>query len=525
MIEVKKQTEPVKKRLPDFPEETVKKASGDINKAFHQKVFTLFASGESEVHTLAKRFPHHYDYCMVLFEKDQGPYFLSGKGAERIRLWIGEALHAGGDEIRELYRLWLLDFALFKSECAALDAADLGRLSDAELYDAFFRFYRTYTMAGALGYVADALISQGESDWLGDFVRGELSAFGITENEITVGLPVLIQPQYQSFALEAEWGLVRLGADIEALFGEIPALPRIEKEAPALWQALVDYAKRFHWIENNYFTVEVRDAGFFYKELQYKSAELEGTGKTFRELAEAYDRERGESRERQQALIARLELGAKQNSLLESVWLFAEWKDRRKQTVLMGMHYFDRFFAAVAARTGYEKSDMGFLVFPEIRPLLLEKKDMRRLIEARKMRTFYAITPDGYFTAEGHDADRFFRHFSHEGDESVSELRGVPACKGTVEGTVRIVRTKADMEAFRAGEILVTNQTTPEFVPIMKRAGAIVAEQGGITSHAAVISRELGVPCVIGIKTATRILQTGDKVQVDATNGIVKKIS
>ena len=78
------------------------------------------------------------------------------------------------------------------------------------------------------------------------------------------------------------------------------------------------------------------------------------------------------------------------------------------------------------------------------------------------------------------------------------------------------------MKSFRAGEILVANNTTPEFTPIMKKAAAIITEQGGITSHAAIVSRELGIPCVIGTRIATKVLKDGDRVEVDANCGLVK---
>ena len=74
------------------------------------------------------------------------------------------------------------------------------------------------------------------------------------------------------------------------------------------------------------------------------------------------------------------------------------------------------------------------------------------------------------------------------------------------------------------GDILVSHATDPRYVSIMKKAAAIVADVGGITCHAAIVSRELNIPCVIGTKIATRVLKDGDKVEVDATNGIVKII-
>jgi pyruvate,water dikinase len=74
---------------------------------------------------------------------------------------------------------------------------------------------------------------------------------------------------------------------------------------------------------------------------------------------------------------------------------------------------------------------------------------------------------------------------------------------------------------FQEGEILVTGMTRPEFVPLMRRAAAIVTDEGGITCHAAIVSRELNKPCIIGTKFATHILKDGDEVLVDANQGII----
>ena len=76
----------------------------------------------------------------------------------------------------------------------------------------------------------------------------------------------------------------------------------------------------------------------------------------------------------------------------------------------------------------------------------------------------------------------------------------------------------------KRGDILVTNMTTPDFVPIMKKVKAIITKEGGMTCHAAIISRELGVPCVVGTKVAMQVLKDGDLVEIDAGKGIVKII-
>ena len=78
-----------------------------------------------------------------------------------------------------------------------------------------------------------------------------------------------------------------------------------------------------------------------------------------------------------------------------------------------------------------------------------------------------------------------------------------------------------EMEEMPKGAILVAGQTRPQLMPAIKKAAAIVTDEGGITSHAAIVSRELGIPCVIGTKLATKVIKTGTKIIVDADKGIV----
>lgn len=110
-------------------------------------------------------------------------------------------------------------------------------------------------------------------------------------------------------------------------------------------------------------------------------------------------------------------------------------------------------------------------------------------------------------------------------EESNSEnVKGITAVEGSVQGKVRIISSIKVLSEFKNGEILVASMTAPEYVPAMKKALAIVTDEGGITCHAAVISRELGVPCIVGTKLATKIFRDGDRVEVNTTTGIVRKI-
>ncbi len=109
-------------------------------------------------------------------------------------------------------------------------------------------------------------------------------------------------------------------------------------------------------------------------------------------------------------------------------------------------------------------------------------------------------------------------------EEDVNELKGTPASKGKVIGEVQIVLNLSQIPKFKEGKILVAPFTNVNYLPIMKKSKAILTEVGGLTSHAAIVSRELKIPCIVGIKGLIKRLKDGDVVEVDATRGVVRII-
>ena len=101
-------------------------------------------------------------------------------------------------------------------------------------------------------------------------------------------------------------------------------------------------------------------------------------------------------------------------------------------------------------------------------------------------------------------------------------LSGIGSSPGTVAGTVRVVDKLDNLDKVESGDIIVTEMTTPDMVPAMKRAAGIVTDQGGMTSHAAIVSRELGVPAVVGTDDATDRLRDGRLVTIDGDMGVVQ---
>ena len=103
-----------------------------------------------------------------------------------------------------------------------------------------------------------------------------------------------------------------------------------------------------------------------------------------------------------------------------------------------------------------------------------------------------------------------------------NSISGNAACRGFVKGKARLVFELSELKKIKKGDILVTPMTTPDMIPVLKHVSAIITDEGGIICHAAIVSRELQIPCIIGTTNATQIIKDGDLLEVDASNGKIK---
>jgi len=512
------------KKLASFPLRLIAKTGSHYNKSFHAKIFTLFASSESELAAFSRHNKTHYDYCLCFMKNDDGQWFLDTESLSRVRDWVALGAKKGTSHVTKLYHNWKKEWGLYLALSNKLLTTDLSKLSDKKLRREFAKFYNQYLKAGSVAYVADTFMSSGEIDWLEDQLKHELHPGGKIPNlERTVR--ALTLPVHLSFTIEEEIELLKIAIKIRCYYrGKLPALKDIKLKFPALYERLLNHEKKFYWIQNNYYNVEYLSAGYFYQQVKATIAAHRQNPKA---LAGALRQKLGHIEEfkilREKTLkTSRLTRYGK--NILSIAKLFSKWKDVRKSGVYMGMEQFDRFLKEIAKRRKITVTNLNFLVFDEIMELLKNKTDLQKIIGQRKESTFFALTPKGYFLVAGEKANTYFKYAARGHSTEIAELKGVTASPGNATGKVRVIRKTQDMAEFKRGEILVTNQTTPEFVPIMRKAAAIVTEQGGITSHAAVISRELNKPCVIGTKIAATVFQTGDMVEVNADKGIVKKL-
>ena len=120
---------------------------------------------------------------------------------------------------------------------------------------------------------------------------------------------------------------------------------------------------------------------------------------------------------------------------------------------------------------------------------------------------------------------RFLETLKSGPAEGVTEVRGFPAAKGVVEGTARVITTVTDIHLVQPGDVLVCGGTTTEWTPVFGIITACVCDTGGSLTHAAIVSREYGIPCVVGTAVATQAIKTGDRVRVDGRAGTVQVLA
>jgi pyruvate,water dikinase len=166
-----------------------------------------------------------------------------------------------------------------------------------------------------------------------------------------------------------------------------------------------------------------------------------------------------------------------------------------------------------------EPEDICFLRLHEIRDVVRANQVDDELIRQRKaaFASYAALTPPRVLTSDGEAVAGSYRR----ADVPAGALTGLPVSAGTVEGRARVVLDMADAD-LEAGDILVTAYTDPSWTPAFVAIHGLVTEVGGLMTHGAVIAREYGLPAVVGVEHATRLIRDGQRIRLHGTEGYVE---
>ncbi len=255
--------------------------------------------------------------------------------------------------------------------------------------------------------------------------------------------------------------------------------------------------------------------------------------------------ERDEAIESARSLLSGESLGAFNELLaINQVANFAWWNEDHNYYIDLRATIPMRMGAlAIGEKVGVDKFDDSlFLFFPELLDVCNGKEQWKNVQGVASERHAYyddyqklrSTVPKVVGTLPEKIEDpvliEIFGMHSHyfealKSDPHSSELKGFPASAGTYTGKARVMLSAVELFDLEDGEILITEATSPNWTPAFAIIGACVCDGGGSLTHAAVVSREYGIPCVVGTSVATQRIRTGDTIEVDGTRGIVKIIS
>lgn len=371
----------------------------------------------------------------------------------------------------------------------------------------YFDFYERFSVANVPPWIflADQL-SYKIFDELGNFLKEDISNIFLT----------LSTPNILTYTREEELDVLSLAIDVKE--GKNPQFEDLPK--------FKEIVKKYFWIPFDYLGPEIWDEKYYKKKVKEL---LSFNIDVLKRQKEEIIQNRKKLETKQKKLVKELKLSSEIVGLFEAMKDIAILQDEKKAITTKSHFYLQRLYKEIAKRTKMNYSDIYLLLKNEIKDALLHQKDVKGIAQKRK-KLFILILKNGRCKMiYGSEAKKYLRENkillpSEESGEEINELKGVSASQGKAVGEVRIIEEQKDKPKFKKGEILVATMTTPDFVPIMNKAKAIITNEGGITCHAAIVSRELGIPCVIGTDIATKVLKDGDIVEVNADSGIVKII-
>jgi len=324
-------------------------------------------------------------------------------------------------------------------------------------------------------------------------LREHLASIG-KEKEFLKYYSLLTMPEKISFINEARKDLMRL-----LLNGK-------RRKDIAL------YLRKYSWIRNSYahpHTLTEKDVLDEIKQIEEEVKDMDGEVRSLKDFSKI----RMEKEELMNGLPGDIRL------YLDTMAFFTHWQDERKKAIFHSIDIISMFLDEFSRRTGIEKELLERATPREITQGRIDATELKQ----RETACIILWENEKETVLVGADALRVNEAVYSVRVEDLSEIRGTPASFGVVTGRVRLVIGAKGAE-LKKGEILVAGMTRPDYAPLLKNAAAIVTNDGGITCHAAIVSRELGIPCVIGTKVATHVLMDGDLVQVDANEGVVRKL-
>lgn len=490
-----------------LPEQKQKELHGQewYHQRFDGSPLYILAIGEAEVRQEARK-PQgtEANVRVCFFSHGTADWYLNMKDIKRGAEVISHLAKKDPTISKKLLQAWLADEQeLERFFWKEFPTYQLHKLSDDELLDV----WDTYYEKGVKRFTSSSIIDHfalGTDEYIRSLLRKEVYAHAgeLSSVQFTEIFAVATAPIHQSFINQAEIDLLRIATGKSK-------------------ESLESYQQRYFWTSNNYTDAHVLSVEHFQEQIRNWENGKKDLDKELKRLVETPK----QNQEKKKKLLTKYKFSQELKTLIEISEDFSWWQDERKKATFLNIHMGVLLAQEVAKRKGYTVDELRYASAAEVQATMNGAGPSVQALRERRENCVFVMTQEGLFIESGKAAQKVRDLMLGERKvESVDDVRGLSACLGRTIGTVKVVKSVKEMNKVKEGDILVAVMTRPDYVPAMRLAAAIVTNEGGITSHAAIVSRELGIPCIIGTKIATEVFQDGDLIEVNANHGWVRKI-
>ncbi len=385
--------------------------------------------------------------------------------------------------------------------CEEIDTTEIFNLNLKNLKENYLKFKDAYLEEYGMAMITDITGTFAENGIL-TFLSEKFSKNSREYIEVLMKISALIN---ESFVGKEQYDLYRIALE----FGEDEEKIKIKVE---------EHAKKYYWIQNNYLNIQELDENYFLERIKNHL----NNKKEMQEYCSNYFSTLENNRTEKARLMNEMDVPESFRIVVEMSGVHGHWQDLRKKANLIGHGFIQKFLDRASDLLSISYEDLTLLTIEEFESVISEENVDWEKIKKRQELVGVIYTRYKDFIYVEKEAERFKDILNKKIEVfHVNDFRGNSASIGKVKGVARVVLNPRE-SAFEEGEILVTSMTRPEFVPLMRKASAIVTNEGGMTCHAAIISRELNKPCIVGTKVATKVIKDGDLIEVDANHGVVR---
>ncbi|PIN86682.1 hypothetical protein COV19_03550 [Candidatus Woesearchaeota archaeon CG10_big_fil_rev_8_21_14_0_10_44_13] len=337
---------------------------------------------------------------------------------------------------------------------------------------------------------------------------------GFTPKDFNNALGVILTPNYTSYMTEFDIELYGVCSFIKKNGAEDSF--ETKKEVREKIKALLS---RFWWIE---LTWSQRNRKTFegvvseIKEIIKKGEDIDREAIRLKNSAE-------EAETRKKILGKDLKFDDEMDTYIDIFENYAVFHDYRKEAQMKTTEALNIILGEIGKRKGHDPGDLAWCWPDEIKKVFEGEGIDKNKADERRKSFFMLVEKKGIEQHTGKKAAE------RRGEELLSAFEGITNFTGTIAspgkeiGKAKVCFSSQDaIKKIGKGDILVASMTLPDYVPAMKKAAAIVTDEGGVTCHAAIVSRELKIPCIIGTGIATKVLKDGDYIEVNANHGVVR---